>query len=140
MTASGQPPPSVEESCDEQVHRLCEADNSLLFPLNLLSLYCDIVRYTEGRVVMPITTISAKGWVVIPKKLREEYGLHPGQKVHVVDVGERLYLIPVAEDPIAAGYGRFRHWKSGTEELLEERRREREREAKIAHWTESRRR
>ncbi|HEY88233.1 MAG TPA: AbrB/MazE/SpoVT family DNA-binding domain-containing protein [Thermoflexia bacterium] len=47
-------------------------------------------------------TVSSKGWVVIPKELREAYNITPGTKVQIVDYGESLQIIPVPEDPIAA--------------------------------------
>ncbi len=32
---------------------------------------------------MIITTVSTKGWVVIPKEYRERYGLRPGTRVQL---------------------------------------------------------
>jgi len=40
-------------------------------------------------------TISPKFQVVIPKAIREELGLLPGQKVQAIVYGERIELIPV---------------------------------------------
>jgi AbrB family looped-hinge helix DNA binding protein len=45
-------------------------------------------------------TISSKGWVVIPAKLRKKYNLRPGQTVNVVDYGGVLALVPASSDPI----------------------------------------
>jgi AbrB family looped-hinge helix DNA binding protein len=72
--------------------------------------------------------VSTKGWVVIPKELREKYGLKKGTRVQVVDMGETLVLIPLAEDPIEALRGMFKEGASLTEDLLAERARERARE------------
>jgi AbrB family looped-hinge helix DNA binding protein len=85
---------------------------------------------------MPIAKVSEKGWVVIPKELRKKYGIKPGGRVHLVDLGERLYIMPVPDDPIAAGYGMFKDdGPSWTAEIVEQHRREREaEEAEIAHW------
>jgi len=77
---------------------------------------------------MYTATVSAKGWIVIPKVYREKYGLEPGRKVQVVDYGGGLSIVPIAEDPIEALRGMFADGPSLTEDLLEERRRERERE------------
>jgi len=77
---------------------------------------------------MYTATVSAKGWIVIPKVYREKYGLEPGRKVQVVDYGGGLSIVPIAEDPIEALRGMFANGPSLTEDLLEERRRERERE------------
>ncbi len=72
--------------------------------------------------------ISSKGWVVIPQELRRKYRLKPGSRVQVVDYCGTLAIVPVPEDPIAAARGMLAGEPSGTRELLEERRRERERE------------
>jgi AbrB family looped-hinge helix DNA binding protein len=44
---------------------------------------------------MGTVTISPKYQVVIPKAIREELGLLPGQKVQAIVYGERIELIPV---------------------------------------------
>jgi AbrB family looped-hinge helix DNA binding protein len=74
--------------------------------------------------------VSAKGAIVIPKNLREKYGLKPGTLVQIVDYAGGLGIVPVSPDPIAALRGMFEDHRCGswTEELIEERRRERERE------------
>ncbi len=83
---------------------------------------------------MHTATVSSKGWIVIPKVYRQKYGLRPGRKVQVVDYGGGLSIVPVAEDPIGALRGMFADGPSLTEDLLEERRREREREeAQVEH-------
>lgn len=75
--------------------------------------------------------VSAKGWVVIPKDLREKYGLKKGTRVQVVDYGKVLTLVPIPEDPVEALHGMFEDGPSLTADLLAERAREREREDKI---------
>jgi AbrB family looped-hinge helix DNA binding protein len=89
---------------------------------------------------MPIAKMSAKSWVVIPKDLRKKYGLKPGSRVSLVDVGRGIHLVPIPEDPVGALYGMLAGpGPSMTEQLLEERRLERDREeAKIAYWTHDR--
>jgi AbrB family looped-hinge helix DNA binding protein len=77
---------------------------------------------------MTTATMSAKGWVVVPKKYREKYKLVPGTKVHFVDYDGKLFIVPTPDDPIQALRGMFAGGPSTTEELLEERQRERERE------------
>jgi AbrB family looped-hinge helix DNA binding protein len=81
-------------------------------------------------VATKTTRVSTKGWVVIPKELRDRYGLTPGRRVAFVEYGGQLTLVPVSDDPIAALAGMFatddgRCW---TEEYLAEKRRELERE------------
>lgn len=77
---------------------------------------------------MSTSTVSAKGWVVIPQELRERYGLKKGDKVHLVDLGGVVAIVPMARNPIAAGRGLLKSNYSLSEELLEDRRRELESE------------
>jgi AbrB family looped-hinge helix DNA binding protein len=44
---------------------------------------------------METVTISPKFQVVIPKRIREGLGLHPGQKIQAVQYGDRVELVPV---------------------------------------------
>lgn len=44
---------------------------------------------------MSTVTISPKFQVVIPKAVREELGLRPGQRVRALVVGQRIELVPV---------------------------------------------
>lgn len=43
---------------------------------------------------METVTISPKFQVVIPKRVRDAMGLRPGQRLRVVQYGERIELIP----------------------------------------------
>lgn len=77
---------------------------------------------------MYTAAVSAKGWVVIPKRIREKHGLKKGSRVQVVDYGPILALVPLPSDPIEALHGMFEHGRPLTEDLLKERVRERARE------------
>lgn len=44
---------------------------------------------------METVTVSPKFQVVIPKLIREQLGLSPGQKVQAIVYGDRIELIPV---------------------------------------------
>ena len=44
---------------------------------------------------MQTVTISPKYQVVIPKEIRDQLGLLPGQKVQAIAYGGRIELIPV---------------------------------------------
>ena len=72
--------------------------------------------------------VSIKGWVVIPRDLREKYGLKKGTRVQVVDYGDLLALVPLPDDPVQALHGMLEGGPSLTEDLLAERARERARE------------
>ncbi|MCS4541092.1 MAG: AbrB/MazE/SpoVT family DNA-binding domain-containing protein [Euryarchaeota archaeon] len=43
---------------------------------------------------MTETLVSSKGQVVIPKKIREKYGLKPGQRLRVIPHKEGILLKP----------------------------------------------
>lgn len=79
---------------------------------------------------MPGTSavVSQKGWIVIPKEIRERHGLKPGTRVHILEYAGVIMIGRVPDDPIAEGRGIIKGEPSATRELLEERRRERERE------------
>ena len=44
---------------------------------------------------MAAVTVSPKFQVVIPKEIRKRFGLVPGQRVQLVEYGDRIELIPV---------------------------------------------
>jgi len=78
---------------------------------------------------MVTATVSAKGWIVIPKEIRQRYHLKKGDKVHVIDTGRTLTIVPVSRDPIAEGRGMLKGGPpSLTQSLLEDRRWELEQE------------
>jgi AbrB family looped-hinge helix DNA binding protein len=52
---------------------------------------------------MEATTISSKYQVVIPKKIREQYHLKPGQKVVFIPYKNSMRVVIVP--PIEEGYG-----------------------------------
>ncbi|MCX8061297.1 MAG: AbrB/MazE/SpoVT family DNA-binding domain-containing protein [Anaerolineales bacterium] len=77
-------------------------------------------------------TVSAKGWVVIPKDLRERYGLTPGVKVWFVEYGGSISLILPPKDPIEEGVGVLAPYGTGswTDIYLQEKALERQMEDK----------
>ena len=77
---------------------------------------------------MTISTIPKKGWVVIPVELRRKNNLTPGTKVVIVDYGGILSTIPASQDPVKDGAGMLKGSGTLTEDIIEEHRRERERE------------
>ncbi len=77
------------------------------------------------------TVISSKGQVVIPAKLREEYGLGKGTAATWTDEGGRLVLTPMTMRRIKEIRGCLKPGPgepSAFEMLFEERERERKRE------------
>lgn len=75
-------------------------------------------------------TISNKGWVVIPAELRKKYNLQPGTEVIIVDYGGVLSIVPALHDPIKQGRGSLKGLPSLTKDLLQERKKEKSREAR----------
>ena len=52
---------------------------------------------------MYTTTISSKYQVVIPRRVREQFGLKPGQKVVFIPLGQTLRLVIVPSIEQAQG-------------------------------------
>lgn len=77
---------------------------------------------------MTITKVSSQGGVVIPKPLRDEFGLKTGTRVKVVAYGGVLAVIPLPDDPVEALHGMLESCPSLTEDLLAERSREKAQE------------
>jgi len=83
-------------------------------------------------------TVSSKGQVVIPSKIREELGISPGTRIAVRVEGGRVVLDP---ETLTARLKKIRSLRgltaggpSGTDLLFEERRLERERELREEGW------
>lgn len=72
--------------------------------------------------------VSQKGWVVIPAELRHKYNIKPGTEMHVVDYGGVIALIPTSPNPIEESSGMLAGGPSLTQSLLDERKKERERD------------
>ena len=79
---------------------------------------------------MSIVTTSAKGQVVIPKKEREKVGIKPGTRVIAKAVDDHIEIRPLPENPVEHFHGLFKKGPSLTKALLDERRKERQREEK----------
>jgi AbrB family looped-hinge helix DNA binding protein len=83
-------------------------------------------------------TVSSKGQMVIPAALREELGIEPGTRVAVRREGPELILKPETLAAKLAMIKRMRGIAAGgpslCDELLEDRRRERERELREEGW------
>jgi len=80
---------------------------------------------------MPISTLSSKGQLVIPKEIRDALGVKPGQKVFFKIVKDHLVEIaPLPEDPVRHFCGIFKEGPSLTRALLREREEDKKREEK----------
>jgi AbrB family looped-hinge helix DNA binding protein len=70
---------------------------------------------------MQSAKVSAKGWVVIPKDLREKYGLEQGVRVQLVGFGDVLALAPLAAEPGEVLHGMLVEGPSLISDLLAKR-------------------
>jgi antitoxin PrlF len=58
-----------------------------------------------------LSTVSEKGQITVPKRLRERLGLHPGDRLELVEDAGRLIATkapPGGEDPVDVAYGILR--------------------------------
>jgi len=83
-------------------------------------------------------TVSSKGQLVIPAKIREELGIEPGTRVAIRREGPELVLRP---ETLAAKLAMIKEMRGITaggpsmcDELIEDRRRERARELSEEGW------
>ena len=49
---------------------------------------------------LEIVTLNEKGQVTIPARIRKNRGLRKGMRVALVEIGERIELVAIPEDPI----------------------------------------
>jgi len=52
-------------------------------------------KQIDGEFVMQAVTVSPKFQVVIPKKVREQLHIKPGQKMMAMPYGEHIQLVPM---------------------------------------------
>ncbi len=77
---------------------------------------------------MEESTITSKGQIVVPAKLRRRYGLKPGTKVYFIERDDEILFQPVTKEFIRSVHGMLKSETSVTKELLKERARDREQE------------
>jgi AbrB family looped-hinge helix DNA binding protein len=77
---------------------------------------------------MEVVQMSPKGQILIPKRIRDRYGVKPGSKVQILEAQEGLVIKPAPDDPIEAACGFIEGDFSLMEDLLKERQREAEHE------------
>jgi len=49
--------------------------------------------------------VTSKGQIVIPKKIREKYGIHPSTSIRWFEREEGILMVPDSEDPVVAARG-----------------------------------
>ncbi len=77
---------------------------------------------------MEESTMTSKGQIVVPAKLRRRYGLKPGTKVYFIERDREILFQPVTKEYLKSVHGMLTSASSATEELLKERAKDKERE------------
>jgi AbrB family looped-hinge helix DNA binding protein len=73
--------------------------------------------------------VTSKGQVVIPKKLREKYGIRTATSVRWIEKDQGILMVPESEDPIMAARGMLKG--SGIlKAFMKEKKREKQKEKK----------
>jgi len=79
---------------------------------------------------MAIITASSRGQIVIPKDIRKQLNIFPGKKLLIKAEKNQAIITPLPDDPVEFFCGFFKDKSSLTKALLNERRKERNRESK----------
>ncbi len=77
---------------------------------------------------MEEATMTSKGQIVVPAKLRKRYGLKPGVKVYFIERNNEILFQPLTKETIRSAHGFLASETSVTKELLQERAKDREHE------------
>ena len=73
-----------------------------------------------------VSTVTTKGQLVIPSKLRRKYNIRKGTQVAIFEEGERIVLQPLTPEYVRSLRGSLKGEPSALKFLLEDRKRERE--------------
>jgi AbrB family looped-hinge helix DNA binding protein len=90
-------------------------------------------KMSRKEIAMQTTSskVTSKGQIVIPKKIREKYGIHPSTSIHWIEKEEGILMVPDSDDPIVSARGMLKG--SGLlKAYLLEKKKEKERENKKA--------
>jgi AbrB family looped-hinge helix DNA binding protein len=88
-------------------------------------------KMSRKEIAMQTTSskVTSKGQIVIPKKIREKYGIHPSTSIHWIEKEEGILMVPDSDDPIVSARGMLKG--SGLlKAYLLEKKKEKERENK----------
>jgi AbrB family looped-hinge helix DNA binding protein len=72
--------------------------------------------------------VTTKGQLVIPARIRRKLGIKPGTKVCFVERGGEIIFQPVTKEYIRSVCGMLKSHTSVTQELLTDRKKDKERE------------
>lgn len=74
------------------------------------------------------TTVSVRGQTVIPQRIREELNIVPSTRLKWTVQDGVIIVFPIPDDPVRAAIGILKGRGLSTDDLLAERRSQRERE------------
>ena len=77
---------------------------------------------------MDAAYVTSKGQLVIPARIRRKLGIKPGTKVCFVERGGEILFQPVTKEYIRSVCGMLKSTTSVTQELLADRKKDKERE------------
>ena len=77
---------------------------------------------------MDVAYVTTKGQLVIPARIRRKLGIKPGTKVCFVERGGEILFQPVTKEYIRSVCGMLKSTTSVTQELLTDRKKDKERE------------
>ena len=83
---------------------------------------------------MNSVTVTTRGRIVIPARLRRRLGIKPGTKVCFIERGSDILFQPVTKEYVRSVCGMLKDTRSATAELLIERKKDREREQAKRKW------
>ncbi|WP_297457858.1 AbrB/MazE/SpoVT family DNA-binding domain-containing protein [Thermococcus sp.] len=72
---------------------------------------------------MVTVKVSSKGQIVLPKAIREKFGIKEGDELEVLDFGDEIVIVPVKKDLKLRGLVKF---EKPVREILQEIRKEEE--------------
>ena len=70
---------------------------------------------------MNTSTLSGKGWVVIPREIRERHDLKKGDRLHIIDYGGVISIMKASEAPIKTSAGMLKGKTSLVQALVKSR-------------------
>jgi AbrB family looped-hinge helix DNA binding protein len=87
-----------------------------------------IIRLFRKLGIMETASVTSKGQLVIPARLRRQYGIKPGTKVRLIARGQEIIIQPITKEYIRSVCGLLKGNAPATAELLKDRARDKQRE------------
>ena len=67
---------------------------------------------------MIVSSVSTKGQLVIPYKLRQKYGIKPNSMMRRIDTEQGLMIVPLTDDSISSSKGMLKDTNVSTKSYL----------------------